>query len=353
MNKELEEQIQNLHKMAEKSGIDVREFLDRAQKTLVKKPAVEDAKGLEKQKPTSAVKESADENVIQHAEQEKAWDTVLLARHADRPNTLQYIEKISEQYLELKGDRFFGDDNALVGGICTIQGVHFTFIGNQKGSNMKESIERNYGMSHPEGYRKALRLAKQAEQFRRPILSFIDTSGAYPGLASEERGIGEAIAKNLMEFSILAVPIICIVIGEGGSGGALGIGIGDAIFMLENSVYSVISPEGFASILLRDAKRMKEAAALMKMTARDVLEFGFIDGIIPEPEGGAHMDIDVTAQNISDAIIHAHAKLKTKDMHQLIEQRSKKIINWTRSTKNAPEKNKKFLQRVKEFFVEY
>lgn len=354
MSKELEQQIQNLHKMAEKSGVDVNEFLERAKKTLLKEPHIDGKKTEEKPKPNPASAErnsTVEKNTTQCAEQEKAWDKVLLARHADRPNTLQYIEKISDQYMELKGDRLFGDDNALVGGICTIQGLHFTFIGNQKGANMKESMQRNYGMAHPEGYRKALRLAKQAEQFHRPILSFIDTSGAYPGLASEERGIGEAIAKNLMEFSILEVPIICIIIGEGGSGGALGIGIGDAIFMLENSVYSVISPEGFASILLRDSKRMKEAAALMKMTARDVLEFGFIDGIIPEPEGGAHKDIDAMSQNISAAIIHAHAKLKTKDAHQLIEQRSKKIIHWTRNTKNAPEQNKKFLQKVKEFFI--
>ncbi len=353
MSKDIEKQIQNLHKMAEKSGVDVHEFLERAQETLLKETQGE-GEAPPQLKPVVKEPESGKsaEEAAQLHEQEKAWDTVLLARHADRPNALQYVEKISDQYLELKGDRLFGDDNALVGGICTIQGTHFTFMGNQKGANMKESIKRNYGMAHPEGYRKALRLAKQAEQFRRPILSFIDTSGAYPGLASEERGIGEAIAKNLMEFSILEVPIICIIIGEGGSGGALGIGVGDAIFMLENSVYSVISPEGFASILLRDPKRMKEAAALMKMTARDVLDFGFIDGIIPEPQGGAHVDVDAMAQSISDAVLHAHAKLKSKDVHQLIEQRSKKIINWTRSAKDAPEKNKKLLQRVKDFFVD-
>lgn len=351
MSKELDEQMQSLRKMAEESGVDMLELLEKAKRQLLKNSDGDtpEAQAAAASDPEAEAREQAAASASMQA---SAWDRVLLARHADRPTALRIIDKISDQYIELRGDRFFADDAALVGGICTIGGVHFTFLGNQKGSNMKENIQRNYGMAHPEGYRKALRLAKQAEQFRRPILTLIDTSGAYPGLASEERGIGQAIAENLMVFSALEVPVICIIIGEGGSGGALGIGIGDKIFMLENAVYSVISPEGFASILLHDAKRMKEAAALMKMTAQDVLQFGFIDGIIPEPEGGAHLDLDTTAENIKNAVLHAYAELRIKDVSQLIQQRSKKIINWTRAQREMPEKNKKFLQRIKEFFVE-
>ncbi len=284
--------------------------------------------------------------------QEEAWNSVLLARHSSRPNTLYYINEISERYVELHGDRCHGDDSALVGGICTIGGVHFTFIGNQKGTNLKENLQRNYGMAHPEGYRKALRLAKEAERFGRPIVSFIDTSGAFPGIASEERGIGEAIANNIMHFSVLTVPIICIIIGEGGSGGALGIGIGDSICMLENSVYSVISPEGFASILLRDAKKSKEAARLMKMRAQDVLEFGFIDKIIPEPPNGAHTNPSAAAAIVRDSILRDYAELSNKDMATLLKSRSQKIINYTRSVNDdrTNTKKSKILTKLKAFF---
>lgn len=347
MSKEFDKQLEYLHKMAEKSGVDIREFLERAKKKLLKEEAGDSG---DKKEQTQNVNTTSHSSTVD--EHEEAWKKVLLARHSDRPNALHYIDKMSDQYLELKGDRYFGDDAALVGGLCTINNVHFTFIGNQKGANMKESIKRNYGMAHPEGYRKALRLVKQAEYFKRPILSLIDTSGAYPGLASEERGIGEAIARNLMELSVVSVPIICVILGEGGSGGALGIGIGDRIYMLENSVYSVISPEGFASILLRDPKRMKEAASLMKMTAQDVLNFGFIDGIIPEPSGGAHIDVDETASNIRTAVLQAYSELNGKDMRQVIEQRSRKIINWTRPDQNVSDKNKNFFQKVKDLFVD-
>ena len=343
MNKEIDKKIEDLKQAAETSGVDIVEFLEQAKQKILKSP---DGENKESIPPTPAPEQ---DNTLD--EYNQVWEKVLLARHADRPTALEYVDKISEQYIELRGDRYAGDDSALVGGICTIRGIHFTFIANQKGSNMKENMQRNYGMAHPEGYRKALRLVKQAERFKRPVISFIDTSGAYPGLASEERGIGEAIAKNLMEFSALETPIICIIIGEGGSGGALGIGIGDRIFMLENAIYSVISPEGFASILLRDSKRMKEAALLMKMTAQDVLNFGFIDGIIQEPRGGAHVDVDLMTANIQDAILHAYSELKDKDLHQLVEQRSKKIIQWTRTAETATE-NKNFLQKVKKFFVD-
>ena len=198
----------------------------------------------------------------------KTWKKVELARHPDRPRALDYINMIVDEFTELHGDRFFGDDPAMVGGIGFINGIPVTVIGNQKGRNLKETVERNGGMANPEGYRKALRLAKQAEKFHRPVITFIDTQGAYPGVGAEERGIGEAIAVNLREFARLKTPVICIIIGEGGSGGALGIGVGDKIYMLENSIYSVISPEGCASILLRDSSRQKMQLLCLKLQAK-------------------------------------------------------------------------------------
>lgn len=255
-----------------------------------------------------------------------AWRRVELARHQDRPSVLQYLDMISERYIELHGDRAFGDDPALVGAIATIGGVHCTVLGHQKGRNMRENLRRNYGMAHPEGYRKALRLARQAERFGRPILTLIDTPGAFPGLAAEERGIGEAIARNLREFSRLKTPIVTIVIGEGGSGGALGIGVADRVYMLENTVYSVISPEGFASILLRDAKKAQQAAGLMRMTASDLASFGVIDGIIGEPPGGAHKDPQATAARIKTRFLDAYTELSRKKIDRLLRQRSERLL---------------------------
>ncbi len=220
--------------------------------------------------------------------------------------------------MELKGDRCYGDDPAMVGGIALFNGMPVTVLGQQKGRNLKENITRNYGMAHPEGYRKALRLAKEAETFGRPIVTFIDTSGAYPGLSAEERGIGEAIARNLKEFSILEVPIVSVVIGEGGSGGALGIGVGDETYMMENAVYSVISPEGCASILLRDASRARLAADLMKLTAADLLSFKVIRGIIPEPEGGAHTDFTAAASALREQLVERLARLREKRSRLLL-----------------------------------
>lgn len=255
----------------------------------------------------------------------KVWEKVELARHADRPRTLDYINMMIDDFVELHGDRLFGDDPALVGGIGFLDGIPVTVIGNMKGRNLKETIDRNGGMANPEGYRKALRLAKQAEKFNRPIITFIDTQGAYPGLGSEERGIGEAIAVNLREFSQLKTPIICIVIGEGGSGGALGIGVGDKIYMLENAIYSVISPEGCASILLRDSARAKDAAAMLKITSADVLNMKAVNGVIPEPEDGAQSNPQETAANIKKQIIHDLDKLMEKDPEVLVKYRNKKI----------------------------
>ena len=255
----------------------------------------------------------------------KTWERVELARHSDRPRTLDYINLIFDNFTELHGDRFFGDDPAMIGGIGFIDGRPVTVIGTQKGRNLRETIDRNGGMANPEGYRKAMRLAKQAEKFKRPIITFIDTQGAYPGLGAEERGIGEAIAFNLREFSRLKTPIICIIIGEGGSGGALGIGVGDKIYMLENAIFSVISPEGCASILLRDSSRAKDAAAMLKITSQEVLDLKVINGIIPEPEKGAHTDPKKTADAIKDQILKDLDDLTKRDPAVLVKYRSKKI----------------------------
>lgn len=255
----------------------------------------------------------------------KTWERVELARHSDRPRTLDYINLIFDNFTELHGDRFFGDDPAMIGGIGFIDGMPVTVIGTQKGRNLRETIDRNGGMANPEGYRKAMRLAKQAEKFKRPIITFIDTQGAYPGLGAEERGIGEAIAFNLREFSRLKTPVICIIIGEGGSGGALGIGVGDKIYMLENAIFSVISPEGCASILLRDSSRAKDAAAMLKITSQEVLDLKVINGIIPEPEKGAHTDPKQTAEAIKQQILKDLADLTKRDPAVLVKYRSKKI----------------------------
>ncbi|WGK69661.1 acetyl-CoA carboxylase carboxyltransferase subunit alpha [Candidatus Haliotispira prima] len=264
-----------------------------------------------------------------------AWQRVQIARTGDRPGTLDYIAKISESYMELHGDRTYGDDKAIVGGIAVIDGVPMTFIGHQKGRNLRENMQRHYGMGSPEGYRKALRLAKQAEAHGRPVITFIDTSGAYPGLESEERGIGEAIAVNLREFSVLRAPIINFVIGEGGSGGALGIGVGDKLYMLENAVYSVISPEGFASILLRDSTKAEYAASLMKMTAKDIADFGIVHGIIPEVAGGAHLDPDYTAREIKKVIIRDYGALQSNDYEKLVRYRSRKLRDMGRFSEKS------------------
>lgn len=254
-----------------------------------------------------------------------AWTRVQLARQSERPGTLEYISRIADDFIELHGDRCYGDDKAMVGGIASIGGEPVTFIGHQKGSKLKENMQRHYGMASPEGYRKALRLAKQAELHGRPIVTFIDTPGAYPGLEAEERGIGQAIAVNLREFSVLRTPIICFVTGEGGSGGAIGIGVGDKLYMLENSVYSVISPEGFASILLRDATKAEYAASLMKMTAPDINDFGILHGIVPEVPGGAHLDPDFTAKEIKKIILSDIQSLKSSNYEKLVRYRSRKI----------------------------
>lgn len=274
-----------------------------------------------------------------------AWDRLQIARNPNRPTTLDYIQRISEEFHELFGDRGFGDDPAMVGGIARIGGIAFTFIGHQKGKNMKENLRRNYGYAKPEGYRKALRLAKQAEKFNRPVVTFIDTVGAFPGIESEERGISEAIARNLKEFSVLKTPVICILIGEGGSGGALGIAVGDRMFMLENSTYGVISPEGCASILLRDPKQAQNAAELMKITSYDVMSFGMIDAVIPEPSAGAHTDPDLMASRVKEVILANYKELSQKRTDQLLRERSRRLLGFG-SFNVDQEQKESFLKRL-------
>ncbi|MFY4774618.1 acetyl-CoA carboxylase carboxyl transferase subunit alpha [Metabacillus sp. RGM 3146] len=254
----------------------------------------------------------------------KPWDRVQIARHPNRPSTLDYIEELFTDFFECHGDRLYSDDEAIVGGIAKFQGVPVTVIGHQRGKDTKENIRRNFGMPHPEGYRKALRLMKQADKFGRPIICFIDTKGAYPGKAAEERGQSEAIARNLFEMAGLTVPVICIVIGEGGSGGALALGVGNHLLMLENSTYSVISPEGAAALLWKDASLAKKAAETMKITAPDLKELGVVDEIIPEVKGGAHKDIKEQASFIRNELERSMASLGKMEKASLIEHRYNK-----------------------------
>lgn len=252
------------------------------------------------------------------------WDRVQVARHQQRPTTLDYIEHLFENFIEFHGDRYYGDDAAIVSGIATYKDQPITVIGHQRGKDTKENIRRNFGMPHPEGYRKALRHMHLAEKFNRPIICFIDTKGAYPGKAAEERGQSEAIANNLKEMAGLTVPIICIVIGEGGSGGALAISVGDHIHMLENATYSVISPEGAAALLWKDAAMAKQAAERLKITSYDLKELGILDDIIPEPKGGAHRDLKEQVTNINQVIERSLYELEQKTTEELLEDRWQK-----------------------------
>ena len=256
-----------------------------------------------------------------------AWDRVTMARDLNRPTALDYIENIFDDFIELHGDRLSKDDKSIVCGLATLNNQTYTIIAEQKGRNTKENIERNFGMPNPESYRKALRFMKQAEKFKRPIITFVDTKGAYPGIEAEERGQGEAIARNLMEMSQLKVPIIVFVIGEGSSGGALAIAVGDHIVMLENAIYSILSPEGFASILWKDGSRAKEAAEIMKLTAKDLYDFNVIDKIINEPKGGAQNDLKKVSEDIKKEILVSTKKLAKIKEEELVELRYKKFRN--------------------------
>lgn len=278
----------------------------------------EDVKSLEKK--IQKLKEETYKNLTR-------WQRVQLSRHPERPYTLDYIYNITDDFVEIHGDRTVKDDKAMVGGFGTINGQTVMLVGQQKGRNTKQRQMRNFGMANPEGYRKALRLFKMAEKFNKPIVTLIDTPGAYPGFEAEERGQGEAIARNIKEMFMLKVPVICIIIGEGASGGAIGIAIGDKVLMLENSWYSVISPESCSSILWRSWDYKEQAAEALKLTATDMQGFGLIDGIIEEPLGGAHRDSDWMFNTVKDRILKEIASLQKLSTEELINQRIDKFSN--------------------------
>jgi acetyl-CoA carboxylase carboxyl transferase subunit alpha len=249
------------------------------------------------------------------------WQKVQVARHQERPYTLDYIGHLMTDWVELHGDRAFGDDGAIVSGFATFAGRSVAVIGHEKGRDTRERIRRNFGQPRPEGYRKALRVMKLAEKFGRPVLTFVDTAGAYPGIDAEERGQAEAIARNLFEMAHLAVPIVVTITGEGGSGGALALGVGDRVFVLEYGTYSVISPEGCAAILWKDQERKAEAAEAMRLTAPDLLAMGIVDAVIPEPLGGAHTDPEATCRSVGETIGHALAELERLSVQDLLARR--------------------------------
>lgn len=297
---ELDHKIADMKSLAQQSGVDVTEAITSLEEKLDK------------------LKKETYSNLTR-------WQRVQLSRHQNRPYTLDYIYEITEDFVELHGDRNVADDKAMVGGFGTVDGQTIMFVGQQKGRNTKQRQERNFGMANPEGYRKALRLFKLAEKFNKPIVTLIDTPGAYPGLEAESRGQAEAIARNLKEMSVLKVPVICVVIGEGASGGAIGIGIGDKVFMLENTWYSVISPESCSSILWRSWDFKEQAAEALKLTAKDMTGFGLVDGIIKEPLGGAHLDLKWQTKQIKNTILKNIKDLQALSTEQMIEQRIEKF----------------------------
>ncbi len=281
-------------------------------------------KGIDLSKEINNLEEKVQEKKIEIFKNITAWQRMQIARHPKRPYTLDYIGLIMDNFIELHGDRTFYDDLAIVGGIASLDDRTVLVVGNQKGRDTKENLKRNFGMANPEGYRKALRLMKLGEKFSFPIITFIDTPGAYPGIGAEERGQACAIATNLKEMSSLAVPIVTVVIGEGGSGGALGISVGNYIYMLENAVYYVCSPEACSSILWRDVSKAPIAAEAQGITAQDLLRFGIIDGIIPEPIGGSHREPEETARNIKFTLKEALDELCSLPLNKLISQRHAK-----------------------------
>ncbi|PPL04627.1 acetyl-CoA carboxylase carboxyltransferase subunit alpha [Parapedobacter indicus] len=297
---DLQMQIEKVHQVAEKTKVDMSATLAELQEKLEK------------------TKHEIYNNMT-------GWQKVQMSRHPDRPQTLDYVGQICEEFIELHGDRNVKDDKAIVGGFASINGQSVMIIGHQKGKNTKERQFRNFGMANPEGYRKALRLMKLAEKFNKPVVTLIDTMGAYPGIEAEERGQGEAIARNLMEMSVLKVPIVCIIIGEGASGGALGIGVGDRVYMLEHTWYSVISPESCSSILWRSWDYKEKAAEALKLTAADMLKNGLIDGIIREPLGGAHHNPKQIAESVKKQLLADLAILKAQPASQLVAERIEKF----------------------------
>lgn len=300
---ELEAKIEELRFVGDESAISITDEIERLQ----------------------AKSRALTENIFSSL---SAWQVAQLARHPQRPYTLDYIQRLFTDFEELKGDRAYADDPALVCGVARFDGRPVAVIGQQKGRDTKEKIRRNFGMPRPEGYRKALRIMKLAERFRLPILTFIDTPGAYPGVGAEERGQSEAIARNLFEMSSLRVPIICTVIGEGGSGGALAIGVGDRVLMLQYSIYSVISPEGCASILWKSADKASEAAEAMGITAERLKSLGLIDAVLKEPLGGAHRDVDAIAATVKKALMDNLARLERLSVDELLEARYKRFTSF-------------------------
>jgi acetyl-CoA carboxylase carboxyl transferase subunit alpha len=298
--KDLIDEIERLKHISEQKKIDHSDTISRLEEKI-----------LEKRK-----------EITQHL---SSWQRVQLSRHPDRPYTMKYIDKMTTNFVELHGDRNVKDDKAMVGGFCMIEGETVMIIGQQKGINTKMRQLRNFGMPNPEGYRKALRLMKLAEKFNKPIITLIDTPGAYPGLEAEERGQGEAIARNIYEMIRLKVPVICVIIGEGASGGALGIGVGDKVFMMENTWYTVISPESCSSILWRTWEKKQVAAEQLRLTADNMLNFGLIDGIIPEPDGGAHWDYNLAAQMVKEYILPVLQELKQMPAEERVNQRIEKF----------------------------
>jgi acetyl-CoA carboxylase carboxyl transferase subunit alpha len=266
-----------------------------------------------------------EENPGAPAESHPAWQRVQLARHPKRPHSLDYIQRLFTDFQEIHGDRTFGDDPAIVAGLAQFEGSPLMVVAEQKGRDTKQKLFRNFGMPKPEGYRKALRVMQMADKFRRPVVTFLDTPGAYPGIDAEERGQAEAIARNLREMARLSVPVVVVCIGEGGSGGALALGVGNTVLMMENAVYSVISPESCAAIIYRDSGKAEQAAAALKLTAPDLLELELIDGIIPEPPGGAQEDADAAAENLRQQLRVSLSELKGLSPDQLVQHRYAKF----------------------------
>ncbi|MFY0688585.1 MAG: acetyl-CoA carboxylase carboxyltransferase subunit alpha [Cyclobacteriaceae bacterium] len=297
---ELEEKLADMKQLAQESDVDVTDATEKLEKKIVK------------------LKKETFKNLT-------PWQRVQLSRHPDRPYTLDYIYEITNEFVELHGDRAVKDDKAMIGGLADLDGQSVMIIGQQKGRNTKQRQERNFGMANPDGYRKALRLMKIAEKFNKPIITLIDTPGAFPGLEAEERGQGEAIARNLKEMFMLKVPVICVVIGEGASGGALGIAIGDRVLMMENSWYSVISPENCSTILWRTWDYKEQAADALKLTADDMTKNGLVDGVIKEPLGGAHTDLKESAAELKKEIKKYLKELLKKTPEQRIDERIEKF----------------------------